>query len=563
MINKLQRLFVIQRVFVKYGLDVLFFRNSRKSWVRHLFLASPTRWLSKNERALPRGQRIRLALEELGPVFVKLGQALSTRQDLLPSDIGSELVRLQDKVPAFPAQQARREIETALGESIGDIFTDFEDTALASASIAQVHAATLHDGSEVVVKVLRPKIEEVIARDVALMYLLADLAKRFLSDSKRLKPREVVSEYDKTIHDELDLILEGSNAVVLKGNFKHSEELYIPTVYWDYTRRNVLVLERIYGIPIREVDEMRAVGIDMAKLAETGVAIFYRQVFEHNFFHADMHPGNIFVSPHHTASPQYIAVDFGIIGSLTNEDQRYIGENLLAFIEKDYRRVAELHVESGWVPPHTKISDFESAIRAVCEPIFDKPLAEISFGAVLTQLFHTARRFEMEVQPQLVLLQKTLMNIEGLGRQLYPELDLWKTGKPFLQNWMKNRHNPADIFKRFVEQTPAVLSVLPDMPILMHDFLKQQTGVSHLSYGSSAFPPVGKSAHREAIEHQTAWESIKRNQSLKYVIAGSAILLGGLLIAAANIISHGIVGSLSPWILGFLGSALLLYGLAT
>ncbi|MBX2837521.1 MAG: ubiquinone biosynthesis regulatory protein kinase UbiB [Gammaproteobacteria bacterium] len=551
MIAKVKRLFVIQNVFVKYGLDDLFLKGSKKSWLRYLFLISPTRWISDNTRKLPRGERIRLALEELGPVFVKLGQALSTRQDLLPTDIGAELVLLQDQVPPFAGSKARLEIEESLGESVETLFQSFTEEPMASASIAQVHAATLHDGSDVVVKVLRPNIVDTIDRDVALMYLLADLARYFLSDSKRLKPREVVAEYDKTIHDELDLVLEGSNAVVLRSNFKDADNLYVPEVYWDYTRRNVLVLERIHGISIREVEQMKAVGIDMEKLAETGVEIFYKQVFEHNFFHADMHPGNIFVSEEHKKAPQYIAVDFGIIGSLTDEDQRYIGENLLAFIEKDYRRVAQLHVDSGWVPPHTRVSEFESAIRAVCEPIFDKPLAEISFGTVLTQLFYTARRFEMEVQPQLVLLQKTLMNIEGLGRQLYPELDLWKTGKPFLQSWMKKRHDPVLIAKRFAQQAPAVLAVLPDMPLLVHDYLQQQTGRN----------PMSSSATVQRTSNGENSSSSSNNSGLKQVIVGSTLLLSAVLLSVASTLSSGDEGGWISWGLGLVGLVLLLMGL--
>lgn len=554
MINRIARLFVIEKVFVKYGLDELFLKNSKKSWLRHVFVLSPTRWLSKGTRELPRAKRIRLALEELGPVFIKLGQALSTRQDLLPPDVGAELVLLQDKVPPFPGVDAIQEIEQALGAPVDELFKSFDSQALASASIAQVHAATLHDDSEVVVKVLRPEIEQVINRDIELMYLLADISKLILSDHKRLKPVEVVSEYDKTIHDELDLVLEGSNAVVLRSNFKDSDELYVPEVYWDYTRRNVLVLERIYGIPIREVKQMQDVGIDMEKLAEVGVEIFYRQVFEHNFFHADMHPGNIFVSREHLTDPQYIAVDFGIIGSLTTEDQRYIGENLLAFIEKDYRRVAELHVDSGWVPAHTKVSEFESAIRAVCEPIFDKPLAEISFGAVLTQLFHTARRFEMEVQPQLVLLQKTLMNIEGLGRQLYPELDLWKTGKPFLQSWMKRRHDPKAILKRIVDQTPAVLSAMPDMPLLIHEFLKKQNE-------SPSALGVRGDATRNGTYGRKGSRGADESLSLKFVIVGATFFISAFLLASANIITHGSSGGLLSWALGLLGALLIVVGL--
>lgn len=421
----------IERVIVRYGLEDLFLRMTPAAPLRHVFLLSPTRWMSARTRALPRGERLRLALEELGPVFVKLGQMLSTRRDLLPDDIGDELALLQDRVAPFPSAAARFEVEQALGEPVDALFAHFEDAPIASASVAQVHGVTLHGGEAAVIKILRPGIVETIDRDVSLMYLLAGIAARVLPDGRRLRPREVVSEYDRTIHGELDLMAEATNAVVLKSHFKDSDTLYIPAIYWDYTRRTVMVQERIDGIPIRDIEQMHRIGVDMKKLAEHGVEIFYEQVFRHNFFHADMHPGNIFVSRERPDHPQYIAVDFGIVGSLTDDDQRYIGENLLAFFQRDYRRVAQLHIDSGWVPRDTRVGEFEAGIRAVCEPIFEKPLAEISFGNVLLQLFQVARRFEMEVQPQLVLLQKTLLNIEGLGRQLYPQLDLWATGKPY------------------------------------------------------------------------------------------------------------------------------------
>ncbi|MCL4146864.1 UNVERIFIED_CONTAM: hypothetical protein GTU68_026411 [Idotea baltica] len=405
---------------VKYGLDSLFLKGTRVDWLRHVFVLSPTRWLSKETRELPRGERIRLALEELGPVFIKLGQMLSTRRDLLPDDIGDQLALLQDQVPPFSDALARETIEVALGDSVENVFAEFETSPMASASVAQVHGAVLKDGSSVVVKVLRPGIDEMIDRDVALMYMLADMASMTLPDAKRLRPRDVVVEYDHTIHNELNLINEASNGVVFRNNFKDSDLLYVPEIHWDYTRKNVLVLERISGIPIRDVEAMRAIDMDMHKLAEHAVEIFYTQLFSHNFFHADMHPGNIFVSPDNPAYPQFITIDFGIVGSLTDEDLTYLGENMLAFFQSDFRRVAQLHVDSGWVPPDTRVSDFEAAIRSVCGPIFEKPLAEISFGTVLLQLFQTARRFEMEVQPQLVLLQKTLLNIEGLWQNLIP-----------------------------------------------------------------------------------------------------------------------------------------------
>lgn len=526
-VERVARFARIEHVMVKYALEELFLENTPARNLRHLFLLSPTRWMSRETRALPRGVRIRLALEELGPVFVKLGQVLSTRRDLLPDDIGDELTVLQDNVKPFSSQLARAEIEQALNESISVIFKSFEDSPIASASVAQVHGAVLHDGSEVVVKVLRPGIRETIRRDVSLMYLLADMAALVLQDGKRLRPREVVAEYDRTIHDELDLVAEATNAVVLRNNFKDSKTLYIPEIYWDHTRTSVMVQERISGIPIRDIKAMADIGMDMRKLAEHGVEIFYTQVFDHNFFHADMHPGNIFVSFEHPEHPQYIAVDFGIVGSLTDEDQRYIGENLLAFFQRDYRRVAQLHIDSGWVPRDTRVSELEAGVRAVCEPIFEKPLSEISFGHVLLQLFHVARRFEMEVQPQLVLLQKTLLNIEGLGRQLYPDLDLWATGKPFLQRWVVKRNNPQTILKRFVEQAPAMLKAMPELPMMVHDFIDLQNQTSRLEMASNN-PGSGRSGRSR---HKTS------GKSLRYSITGAAVLLSAALLCSAFVMS--------------------------
>ncbi len=522
-IDRVARFARIEHVMVKYALEELLLANTPARNLRHMFLLSPTRWMSRDTRTLPRGIRIRRALEELGPVFVKLGQVLSTRRDLLPDDIGDELTMLQDNVKPFSSQLARAEIEQSLNESIEVLFRSFEDSPIASASVAQVHGAVLHDGSEVVVKVLRPSIRETIRRDVSLMYLLADLAALVLQDGKRLRPREVVAEYDRTIHDELDLVAEATNAVVLRNNFKDSKTLYIPEIYWEFTRTSVMVQERISGIPIRDVKAMAAIGMDMKKLAEHGVEIFYTQVFDHNFFHADMHPGNIFVSRDHPEHPQYIAVDFGIVGSLTDEDQRYIGENLLAFFQRDYRRVAQLHIDSGWVPRDTRVSELEAGVRAVCEPIFEKPLSEISFGHVLLQLFHVARRFEMEVQPQLVLLQKTLLNIEGLGRQLYPDLDLWATGKPFLQRWVVKRNNPTTIIKRFVDQAPAMLKAMPELPMMVHDFIDLQNKTARLELvaneeGAGRF---GRGRHKPS------------SKSLRYSITGAAVLLSAALLSSA------------------------------
>ncbi len=544
MISSLMRMFRIERVFVKYGLDELFLQGTKANALRYIFLLSPTRWLNKELRERPRGERIRLALEELGPVFVKLGQVLSTRRDLLPDDIYQELALLQDKVKPFDGEVARSAVEAALGKSTDELFASFDVQPMASASIAQVHPAVLKTGEEVVVKVLRPDIAQLIDRDVGLMYTMASFASKILEDGKRLRPVEVVSEYDRTIHDELDLVLEATNASVLKKNFDEFDTLYIPEVYWDLTRTNVITLERIYGIPIRDVDAMHAINMDMKKLAEHAVEIFYTQVFHHNFFHADMHPGNIFVSDKNPSHPQFIAVDFGIIGSLTEEDQRYIGENMLAFFNRDYRRVAQLHVDSGWVPRDTRVSEFETAIRSVCEPIFDKPLIEISFGQVLMQLFQTARRFEMEVQPQLVLLQKTLLNIEGLGRQLYPDLDLWATGKPFLTDWMLKRNDPKVIGKKLMSSVPDALKLLPDMPNLVHGFLAEQ----------------GESGQRRRAEEQAAL--LKTQQSTRQTIVGGSVTVASAALSAGSMAASGSAGIPTLGIIGIvIGSVMLLRGL--
>ena len=557
MIARVTRFFEIERVIVRYGLEELFFGSTPARSLRHLSLLSPTRWTSAETRALPRGTRLRLALEALGPVFVKLGQMLSTRRDLLPADIGDELAQLQDRVKPFASEVARQQIAEALEEPVEVLFAHFEDTPIASASIAQVHGIRLHDGTEAIVKVLRPGIDQIITRDVALMYTFADLLSRLLPDGRRFRVREVVEEYDRTIHDELDLVREATNAVVIRNSFKDSPLLYIPEVYWDYTRTTVMVQERISGIPIRDVAEMRRIGTDMKKLAEHGVEIFYTQVFQHNFFHADMHPGNIFVSRDTPSHPQYIAVDFGIVGSLTDEDQRYIGENLLAFFQRDYRRVAQLHIDSGWVPPDTRVSELEAGIRAVCEPIFDKPLSEISFGAVLLQLFNVARRFEMEVQPQLVLLQKTLLNIEGLGRDLYPELDLWATGKPFLQKWVLQKSNPRTIARRLVAELPTILRTLPEMPMLVHDFLEAHNRLAR--EGSALLESNAMAASRHAGNRRVspADRAIVDSRRLRWAIAGAALVVGASMLGAAHVVAAGGGLPIGVWIAGLAGGVCL------
>ncbi|MHA7878831.1 MAG: ubiquinone biosynthesis regulatory protein kinase UbiB [Saccharospirillum sp.] len=464
----LVRLVLIGWILTRYRLDTLLLHQQVPWLLRFAQWFFPFRWIIPARGS--EGRRVRLALERLGPVFVKFGQILSTRRDLLPAEMAEELAYLQDRVPAFPGPQARTLIEEALGAPTSELFQRFDEAPMASASIAQVHAATLHDGREVVIKVIRPGIKGVILKDLRLMELMAWLV-NMIPDGRRLRPLEVVDDFRKTILDELDLLREGANMATLRRNFEGSELLYVPWVHWEYTRRSVLVMERISGMPVSDVEALKDAGVDMKVLAERGVEIFFTQVFRDSFFHADMHPGNIFVSRAHPQSPQYIGIDCGIVGSLSREDQSYLAQNLLAFFNRDYYRVAELHVESGWVPASTRVNEFEAAIRSVCEPIFEKPLAEISFGLLLVRLFQTARRFDMTVQPQLVLLQKTLLNIEGLGRQLYPQLDLWKTAKPFLEHWVREQVGPRRFIKAVQQHGPGWLAKAPQMPDLIHDTL--------------------------------------------------------------------------------------------
>lgn len=466
---QLLRLITINRVLIRHGLDEIIFAIHLLRPIRFLFYLAPWNWFRRVRAS--RGERIRRSLEDLGPIFIKFGQMLSTRRDLLPDDIAKELARLQDRVPPFPDAQAFAIIERALGKPISEVFLAFDKTPLASASIAQVYAAVLHSGEPVVVKVVRPDILPVIRRDLQLMYIMAQLAERYWSEGPRLRPVEVVAEYEKTILDELDLMREAANATQIKRNFSGSSILYIPTIYWDYTRRQVMVMERIHGVPVADMQVLSAVGADLKLLSERGVEIFFTQVFRHNFFHADMHPGNIFIDIDIPEDPTYIAVDFGIVGTLTGADRRYLAENFHAFFNRDYRRVAELHVESGWVPADTRTEQLESAIRSVCEPIFQRPLKDISFGQLLLRLFQTARRYDMQVQPQLVLLQKTLLNIEGLGRDLYPDLDLWKTAKPFIERWIDEQVGLRAMIRGAKYGLPVFLEKLPQMPGLMHEIM--------------------------------------------------------------------------------------------
>ena len=463
------RLITIQRILVGYRLDELLDKVPVLKSFKYFFILLP-RKISKNSSL---GERIRRALEELGPIFVKFGQVVSTRRDLLPEEIANELAKLQDQVTPFSKSQALEILNTAYDKSIDQIFKKIDDEPLAAASIAQVHSAKLSDGKDVIIKILRPNIQVQIEKDISALYIIARSLENFWSESEQVKPTEIVKEYEKTIINELNLKREAANAARLKKNFSKSEMLYVPEIYWDYCRTNILVQERIYGTPIRDIDTLKKQKTNIKALAENGVEIFFTQVFRHNFFHADMHPGNIFVQIEDPDSPKYAAVDFGIIGTLTKDDQYYLAENFLAFFEGDYNKIAQLHIDSGWVPSETRVDEFEIAIRTVCEPIFNKPLSDISFANVLISLFNTARQFNMEVQPQLILLQKTLFNIEGLGRQLYPELDLWKTAYPVLKEWMNEQIGFKSVASDFKKNLPLFRQTARDFPKIIKRFSSQ------------------------------------------------------------------------------------------
>ncbi len=536
------RIIHINRVLLRHGLDEVILKAHLFRPLRFILYLSPWYWLRRNK--LPSYPvRMRQALEDLGPIFIKFGQILSTRRDLLPREFADEFAKLQDAVPPFPGTQARAQIERAFGCPIEDLLDDFDETPIASASVAQVHGARLKSGKEVVVKVLRPDIERVIRRDVGLLQIIASLANRYWKEARRLHPLEVVEDYKKTILDELDLQREAANASQLRRNWEDSDILFVPEIYWDLTSKNVLVMERIHGTPISDIEAIKRQGISMKKLGEQGVEVFFTQVFRDNFFHADMHPGNIFVEP----SGRYIAVDFGIVGSLTTDDQRYLAENLLAFFNRDYRRVAELHVESGWVPQGTRVEEFEAAIRTVCEPIFNKPLSEISFGHFLLNLFQTARRFDMEVQPQLVLLQKTLLYIEGLGRQLYPELDLWSTAKPYLEEWMEQQVGPKAFARKLKKNLPKMTEYAADMPILLHKVLNDASeGRLELVIKSDELTRLRKEAKEN---HRNMVTTISGGAML---IAGSMLLTLGpsiLLPASLTVTTGGALSALGGLIL--------------
>jgi ubiquinone biosynthesis protein len=510
------RLLQIQRVLVRHGLDELILATHLFRPLRYAFYLSPATWFERRKGG-PRGERIRLALEELGPIWVKFGQALSTRRDLLPTEIADELAKLQDRVPPFPGAEARAIVERAYGKPVAEVFESFDETPLAAASIAQVHTARLRSGEDVVIKVVRPGVRARIERDLEVMYVLAGLARDYAREGYRLRPMEVVQEYEKTIIDELDLMRESANAAQLKRNFEGSELLYVPAIYWDYCRPEVMVMERIHGVLVSDMAELRRRNTNIQALAENGVEIFFTQVFRHNFFHADMHPGNIFVQVDDPQRPRYAAVDFGIVGTLDARDQHYLAENFLAFFDRDYNRVARLHVDSGWVPKDTRVDELEAAIRTVCEPIFNKPLSEISFATVLMRLFEIARRFDMRVQPQLILLQKTLLQIEGLGRQLYPELDLWKTAQPIMQDWGADRLSGRNIAQELRRQLPDLSESVRMLPQLLQQFVqKASEGTLRIRVDSEPY---------EELRREIRDSARRRDRT----IVGASVLLAGLL----------------------------------
>ncbi len=539
--SQLVRLFEINRVLIRHNLDELIYAIPAFRPLRFIYHLSPWNW--KDSKRDPKPVRIRRALEDLGPVFVKFGQILSTRRDMLSNDLANELAKLQDDVPPFSGVESRKIIEKSLAKSINECFVDFDETPLASASIAQVHTAKLHNGQDVIVKVVRPGIDETIRHDIDLMFFIAKMIERFSKLGKRLRPVEVVQDYEQVIFDELDLGREAANASQLRRNHKGSPDLYVPDIYWDYCTREVMVMERIHGIPIGNIQALHDQNINMKVLAERGVEIFFTQVFTHNFFHADMHPGNIFVDKANPDNPKYIAVDFGIMGTLEASDQRYLAENLHAFFNRDYKRVAEAHIESGWVPAETKASEFEAAIRTVCEPIFQLPIKEISYGKLLLRLFQTAQRFNMEVQPQLVLLQKTLLNIEGMGRELYPDLDLWVTAKPFLQRWMDEQSGIRSLFNGAKTNLPKFIEQLPHMPVMINEVIKQ--------IHSNQLNTQIESRQLEEIKKEI--KAANRRNVLSFA--------GGTLLIVAVLSSMPFLSSQAASVIGLIGIFLLIYAL--
>lgn len=540
------RLLAIQRVLIRHGLDEIILATHLFRPVRFLFYLLPWNWLRRARGS--RAERLRRVLEDLGPIHVKFGQLLSTRRDLLPLDIADEFAKLQDRVPPFPGEIARRIVEQAFGHDLREIFLEFDEQPLASASIAQVHAATRLDGRKVIVKVVRPGIEKVIRRDLGLLRALAEMAERYWPGGRHLKPTGVVDEYEKTLYAELDLLREAANASQLRRNFRDSELLYVPEVHWDLTRQDVMVMERISGIPVKDVEALRQAGVDLKWLAEAGMQIFFTMVFRDSFFHADMHPGNIFVTRPEPGRPSHIiVVDFGIMSSLSEFDQRYLAENFIAFLKRDYQRVAELHVQSGWVPPYTRVDEFEAAIRTVCEPLLDRPIREISIGNLLLRLFQTARRFNMEILPQLLLLQKTLVNIEGLGRQLYPDLDLWQTARPLLDRWMDERVGVRGLVKSTRKNLPLWLDRLPQFPHKLIDVVDQlHDGKLQIEWRSREIDELRRELH-------------VRSRRTVFAVIGSAFIIAAALVYGLDGFQPAMLAGAPAvsWMLGAIGAGLL------
>jgi ubiquinone biosynthesis protein len=511
------RLVMINFTLARYGLDEIILSIHFFRPLRLLGLINPFNWFRSKARS--KAVRLRLCIESLGPIFIKFGQMLSTRRDLLPDDIVDELEKLLDQVPPFPLDQARSIVEQQLGSPIDQLFSSFDENVLASASIAQVYSAQMPTGEDVVVKIVRPNIEQRIRLDIQLLMVLARLADRYWQEAKRVKPIQIVMEFEKTLLNELDLVREAANASELRRHFEGSNDLYVPRVFWDYCKPKVMVIERIEGIPVSNIEQLKAHNINLEVLARKGVEIFFTQVYKNNYFHADMHPGNIFVSPENPEDPQYIAVDFGIMGSLSRQDQRYLAENFVAFFNRDYARVAELHVDSGWVDRDTRIDEFEAAIRTVCEPMFQRPLSEISFGQLLLRLFQTAREFNMEIQPQLLLLEKTLLHIEGLGRQLYPQLDLWDTAKPFLERWLSEQMGVRALVKGLKKNLPYIAENLPDLPQLTFKALHK--------IANDEIQIEWKSKQVESLEKE-----IRRanRRSIRAIIGASFVISGSIIV---------------------------------
>ncbi len=544
--SRLSRLITINFTLARYGLDEILAPLPFLGPLRWLSWINPFNWFRNDD--LTQAERLRLCIEDLGPIFIKFGQMLSTRRDLLPDEIVEELGKLLDRVPPFPLDQARDILQQQLGMPIEQAFSRFDEEVLASASIAQVYAATLCSGEDVVVKIVRPNIEARIRRDVDVLMLIAEMADRYWSEASRVKPIEIVHEFEKTIINELDLVREAANANELRRHFQGSADLYVPEVYWDYCKPRVMVIERIKGIPVSDIEQLKAQNINLEVLSRKGVEVFFTQVYQNNYFHADMHPGNIFVSPDNPDNPKYIAVDFGIMGSLSTADQRYLAENFVAFFNRDYRRVAELHVDSGWVDRDTRIDEFEASIRAVCEPLFQRPLAEISFGHLLLRLFQTARRFNMEIQPQLLLLQKTLLHIEGLGRQLYPQLDLWDTAKPFLERWLSEQLGVRALLKGFKKNLPYIAENLPDLPQLAFKTLQK--------IANDEFEFELNAKQMAAIRSEIR----RANRRSIRAIIGSSLVVSSVLIAALDGLAPIMIGR-DPIVLPLLSGILLIPGI--